>query len=70
MPEERKKALECYECTNVSAPYATVADGDECPACESAETHVVVLEGCAIGKSCTHDDHHFGLGLHVVDEED
>ena len=61
------RALECYNCTRVSEPRESVADGDDCPACESTDTFVVELQDCPVGAGCTHDDHHFGVGKHVIE---
>lgn len=66
---ERVKVLECLGCSTVSDPYETVADFDECPECGGTETVVVYRVPCPAPDpgECTDDDHHYGIGQHVVE---
>lgn len=67
---ERTAGLECLDCTGLTV-YQSAKDGDECEHCGSEATMVVELENCpaADPENCTHDDHHFGIGKHVIEIE-
>lgn len=60
-------ALECDNCMSVT-PVGRPADFDECPVCGADTTTAVTLSACdaRADQECHHDDHHFGLDMHVT----
>jgi hypothetical protein len=70
-------AISCFECSAITDERFP-SDYDECPRCESDNTVAVRVEPCPIGKQtsgysgpdrCQSDDHHWGRGDHVLEEE-
>jgi len=63
-------AVECQGCgaiTPVSADELQGAVASPCPACEEeGMLDKVELVKCEKGSGCGHDDHHFGIKMHVV----
>lgn len=64
-------ALSCEGCDTVTAAGELgrdPADFDECPACGSDMTVTVRVEPCPDPSGeCSADEHHFGIGAHVID---
>lgn len=66
MATSPSKALECAECSQITAN-ANARDFDECPQCESDATTAVLISPCPTpDEDCGDEDHHFGLDAHVT----
>lgn len=65
-------AVECIECGHIeeSTDYESAHPGDtppECMECGEATTNWVRVESCDQGDVCSSDDHHYGIGKHVIE---
>jgi hypothetical protein len=59
-------ALDCDNDGFVPLSEADAAKRPDCPLCDEFAGEPVRLEACPNGASCDHEQHDFGINLHVV----